>query len=553
MKQCFFMAVAFIFFAQTFSQTSATGKIDSLKDAFGENITYIGEIKSGKPNGLGIAIYNNNFVLRYAGYFVNGKYEGKGVILYKDGSFLSGYWKAGKLNGQGIHFNKDKDLYIGGFVNGEKAGTGTMLYGDNGFLQGGFKNDSYNGRCIYIPGSATVISDNTYMNGKKEGLGYQYELNEKKLYEGVWKNGDWVEATTGNYYSFLKSSSFYAEKTDGQILIGSIDKNNNNVLEDTGFYYDLSKKKRYFGYYHNGLMSSGLIIKDDSSRFVGNLNDDGAYGSGHFLKIGKFYDEGNYVKDYLNGDNSLSINLDKKTVYYGQTIGEAEFSGNAWFANNSNELFNGKYVDGNFSEGWRMDRSGYRVNGIWDKGDIKTVTAIYNEKGESINTNPKTLSEALSIACRAFGSDYFGLEGNSDFSNEYDFLDETYESLVHFPGTYSKDLIAIDDDENNFYVATFKETDDFDEAKEAYDDLCDLTKSTSITLKKGATPFKLSGDIIAIDEEENATISQFVLPASAKGFSDFAISVILFKNYLDEYTVLLACGNKAAVQNWTGE
>lgn len=545
-----------VFSSSLFAQTSTTitGKIDSLKDAWGEIITYIGDIKGGKPNGLGMAIYHNDYALRYAGYFVNGKYEGKGALVFSDGSFISGDWKAGKLNGKGANFNKDKDLYVGGFSNGLKNGFGTFMFADNSFLQGGFKDDNYSGRCIFVNSSGNVLSDNIYADSKKDGPGYQYELDSKKLFEGIWKNGDWQESTTGNYYSFLKDSRFYAEKTDDQIIIGSIDKNNNSFLEDTSFYYDKVKHKRYFGYNHNGLLENGLIIKDDSSRFIGTLNDDGAYGYCSFLKMGKFYDEGNYVKDYLSGDNSLSINIEKKTIYYGQTIGQAEFSGKAWFASSSNDLYDGMYKNGKFTgTGRRMDKSGYCVKGNWEEGKLITLTSLTNNRGELVNTNPKTLSEALSITCNAFYGEFLGLQGEDDDSYDLDWLDLPYQSVVSFPGTETNDRIVEDYDSHWFYIATYKKSDSFEEAKTEYNNLVKQVANASITVKKGAAPVKLIADkdfSQTADEETDFVLSQFTLPEIAKGPAYFTVSVVLKTNEDDEYMVMIVCGDDLSVQDW---
>lgn len=550
MKQIFSTVLILILCFSAKSQTTITGKIDSLKDAWGETITYVGEIKGGKPNGLGLAIYHNDYALRYAGYFVNGKYEGKGALVFTDGSFLSGTWKAGKLNGPGANFNKDRDLYVGGFLNGEKSGAGTFIYADNGFLQGNFKNDQYDGRCIFIGSDGDIISDNIYANGKKNGQGYQYEVKTKKLYEGIWKDGEWQEATSGNYNSFLKNSSFYGEKTDNQILMGIIDKSNNDYLEDTGFYYDLSKRKRYFGYNHNGFQESGITIRDDSSRFIGKINDDGAYGYCSFLKMGKYYDEGNFSKDFLSGDNCLSINIDKKTIYYGQTTGQAEFTGKAWFVSSSNDLYSGDYLDGNFTgTGWRIDKSGYCIKGTWNKGDVETITALYNDKGELINTKPKTMSDALSAALSTYKDEFIGLQGNSDYSEDYDWLYLTYESLISFPGTSDKDLIVSDFKDYWNYVATFAQTESFDVAKAKYDQLCSQVKTSSITLKKGTAPVKLSGDIVAAAEND-FVISQFSLPSTIKGFDDAAVSVIIKKNDNDDYIVMVVCGDEYSASQW---
>ena len=103
-------------------------KIDNLKDAWDISYTYTGEVKDGKPNGMGVAKYSSGNVLRYVGSFVNGIYSGKGTMFFNDGAFLSGEWKNGKLNGKGSNYNSSGGLYIGEFIQGAKSGKGVMFY-----------------------------------------------------------------------------------------------------------------------------------------------------------------------------------------------------------------------------------------------------------------------------------------------------------------------------------------------------------------------------------------------------------------------------------------
>ena len=75
---------------QAVAQT--TGMLQNQKDGWDLSYTYIGELKNGKPNGMGIAIYPSGNAIRYVGAFVNGMYNGKGTMLFDDGAFLTGYW-----------------------------------------------------------------------------------------------------------------------------------------------------------------------------------------------------------------------------------------------------------------------------------------------------------------------------------------------------------------------------------------------------------------------------------------------------------------------------
>jgi hypothetical protein len=542
MKPFFLLAIATFFVSASFSQNAASGKIDSLVDAWNITTWYVGELKNGKPNGLGVAVYKSGTAIRYVGNFSNGKYEGVGTLLFKDGAFLSGEWKAGKLNGQGANLTTDKVFYQGDFVNGEKNGNGTLVYGNNSFYQGSYKNDKQEGRIVSVGADATIFNDNIYVAGKMNGQGYQYEVSSKKLFEGTWKDDKWVSAATGNYTSFLKSSSFIGEKTDKQVLMGII-KEKKPV--DTTFYYNYAAKKRYYGPYRNGVFDKGLIIRDDSTRFLGAVNDDGAYGTCAFIKLGKFYNYGNYEKDFMSGDRNLSISIANKTVFYGQVSNKGNWNGQAWYANNSNEIYKGKYVDNSLTEGWRIDKVGYFVKATWNKGNIATVSALYNEKGEPINIKPKTFSDALSTVARAYPTGYFGISGNDDFSDGYEeFLDEYYQSLINFPGTSSYDIIGVSKNDYDHYVSTFATTSDFAEAKKKYDYLCTEIKKAGIVLKKGAVPVKLSGDIKAADADNDFNISQFTLTPAAKGYNYFGVSVVIRKNIDNDYAVMVICGDK---------
>jgi hypothetical protein len=511
MKKMLVLIVLTVVIQHANAQTT-TGRIEGLRDGWGTTVDYVGEIKNKQPNGLGIAIYSNDFALRYSGYFVNGQYSGKGVLLFKDGTFLSGDWKNGKLNGKGAYLNKDGDIYVGYFVDGKKEGMGNFVYGDNSLLYGQMKNDTYEGRCIYIPNTGKTVSDNIYINGKKNGSGYQYEVDSKTLYEGTWKDGDWVSSSTASYNSFLKNANFYAEKTDDQILIGGVDKSNNNLLQDTAFFYDLGKNKRYFGYYDKGFLSDGIIIKD-SSRFFGKVNDDGAYGQCSFYKIKKFFDEGPYQGDYLNGSNCLSIDLDKMTIYYGATGEKGAFTGKAWFSNKYNELYVGNFEDGKFTgTGYIVFKNGKTVKGTFKDGVTQTVASLTDENGEPIIQKPKTFSDALSIIANEYSNNYEAFKGDDASEDDYPIDDyyDAYNSIISFPGTMKTDVILEDYDFYLMYNATMYKGTDYTQAQSKYNELCKSLSSASLHLKHSSTPVTLSGTVETPTQSET-TRTKFTL------------------------------------------
>ena len=70
---------------------------------FGEKEThpmYQGQVKDGKPDGLGVLIYPDGG--KYIGSWKNGEKYGHGTFTYSYGSKYVGSWENDERNGQGI-------------------------------------------------------------------------------------------------------------------------------------------------------------------------------------------------------------------------------------------------------------------------------------------------------------------------------------------------------------------------------------------------------------------------------------------------------------------
>ena len=189
MKQSLLITVALIICTVVNAQT--TKRLQKQTDTWGLEYTYTGEVKNGKPNGMGVAKYTSGNVVRYVGSFVNGVYSGRGTMLFDNGAFLTGTWSNGKLNGKGSNLTQDGALYIGDFADGLKNGKGIIIYKNNSFVKGGFKEDKMSGRCINLWEDGTIISDVVYADDKRNGTGYQYEAKSKTTYAGEWKDDKW--------------------------------------------------------------------------------------------------------------------------------------------------------------------------------------------------------------------------------------------------------------------------------------------------------------------------------------------------------------------------
>ena len=539
----FFVFVSTILFAQNVK------KVENLKDGWDVSVTYTGEIKDGKPNGMGVAKYKSGNAIRYVGSFLNGMYNGKGTMFFNNGAFLTGEWKNGKLNGKGSFLTDAGVLYIGDFVNGVKHGKGILFYKDNGMIMGNFSNDQLNGRGIQIFSDGSVVSDVNYKEDKRNGMGYQYEIKSKKLYEGEWSDGKWVQAGTPSFSSFLKSSSLIAEATDDHILAGPTNKD--NFLIDSSYYYDLKKSKRYFGYYVAGKLKNGVII-GDSTRFWGPLNEKGASGYCYGFKYNKYYSEGNYENDFLNGSQILDIDLSKQTAYYGGAV-NGEFTGKTYFFNKEGTMFVGDYVKGRINgNGYRFETNGRLTVGIWEDGVIKKLTSVTTPSGEVISGSPKNFAEGLNAAIKSYPDIFDNIYGDvvleDDVLTEIEEIDEdgvltfTY-SLVNIPGSIDKNLVAEDYDENTFYYAKFLQTADAAKAKAKYNELATQLQSAVITNSFLTGKQKLTGKVVPPNTSNEKTESEFTISGDSSDFEDFKVWLRLRKSG-NEYVVEILLGEK---------
>ncbi len=521
-------------------------KIENLKDAYNLTYTYTGEVKVGKPNGMGVATYaTGGNVLRYVGSFVNGIYNGKGTMLFDKGAFLTGNWVNGKLNGKGTNLTETGELYAGDFVNGKKNGKGILFYKDNSFVKAGYKDDKMSGRGINLWTDGNIISDIIYVNDKRNGTGYQYEAKTKKLYSGEWKDDKWLQAATPEFNSFISNSGFIGESTTTHVLMGpTTDK---GFLKDTAFYYDLEKHKRYFGFYENGNIKNGLIIRDDSTRFIGMLNAKGAIGFCIDYKVNKYYSEGNYTNDLLNG-SIVDIDLKKKSVYYGDAV-DGIFTGKAYFFSESGTMYAGDYIKGNFTgNGYKLEKNGRFTSGVWDNGEIVKLTTLITSNGDIFSGTPKTFNEGLNSVIKNYPDLFEDISGKMDFSDEIkDFENsdiDLSESLVALPGSIGNNLIASDFADNLFYYAKFIDTDNAVKAKAKYAELAKQVQSSSISFGAIPSKYKLKGTTSTPDLEKDKTISVYNLSNSSPDFEDFHVWLILEKNDSGNYIVYLQIGKK---------
>jgi hypothetical protein len=102
---------------------------------------YKGEWREGKREGKGIEFYANG-KKKYEGDYSLGKWQGNGTFFSPEGNIFVGKFKENLLNcEQCLVYYKNGDRYLGKFVNGKKNGKGVIIRKDGRREEVVFVND----------------------------------------------------------------------------------------------------------------------------------------------------------------------------------------------------------------------------------------------------------------------------------------------------------------------------------------------------------------------------------------------------------------------------
>jgi hypothetical protein len=525
------------------AQTS-TGKIDSLTYSDATNYSYIGEIKDNLPNGLGVAIFSKNSVyLKYVGNFVNGYFEGKGVMLYKNYTFTSSTWQKGELSGKGAYYTKTKDLVVSEFEKNKRNGKTTIVFNDGMIAEGNMNNDFISGKYIVIYKEGGSISDQMYENNKKNGQGYQYELDTKTLFQGIWKENDWLNPTTDNYESFLKNPSFSAKSTEDYNLMSITNAKGNP--NGKGFFMSKKKKLRLYGIFKEGRLTEGVMAKDDTLKSVGKYNSKGMNGFCYFIEKKEVYNtdtyfEGEFVDDNLVGNQNIVLNLGISELSFGSFNKDYQLEGKGWQCEKYNALKIGEFSSNDlYGNGRLIDETGFCINGTWSGEDLVKLISLTNDKGELVDLNVSTLKDALSLVYNHYydyGNFWGIVHGLYQEDDKFDWAGDSYRALVKFPQSEGINYLA----KGEFFTAVYKTTPNFKEADLKYKELCKQLNGFSIKTRLGNVT--LTGKTAATLADYEYSLSPFTFADDTK---EFNISVLLYKDRETlKYKVAIICGPK---------
>ena len=132
----------------------------------------------------------------YLGQVQSGSYIGAKIYENRTQDIYIGSWKNGKFNGKGIIYSQLKNIvtYEGDFLNGLKHGVGKLIQESGEEYFGEFYYDDYQGICQSFFPEINIVYLGRMSNGKKDGVGFEINLSNKKVAEVEYRSGSYVDS-----------------------------------------------------------------------------------------------------------------------------------------------------------------------------------------------------------------------------------------------------------------------------------------------------------------------------------------------------------------------
>ena len=142
-----------------------------------KDYVYRGEVKGGKPHGLGQIKYADATL--YQGQWKNGLKHGKGTFISPLHAMFQGHFSHNKFEGGNIYY-KNGDTYSGTVRSDTlRDGTGNMHYANGAYYNGSWEDGAREGFGIYI-GDEGVVKGGYWKKGRFKGEKLLY--TSKRIY-----------------------------------------------------------------------------------------------------------------------------------------------------------------------------------------------------------------------------------------------------------------------------------------------------------------------------------------------------------------------------------
>ncbi|MEK3720593.1 stalk domain-containing protein [Paenibacillus sp. FSL H8-0034] len=269
------------------------------------------DVKSQTEN-IAMVITNTLTGSTFTGEVVNGKPNGKGTMVLKDGSKFEGFFVDGVINGYGVATYDDGSKYEGYWQNGKWHGEGKLIYSDAHYYQGDFIENNYDGSGVEYDKNGNVLRMGNYSRGVLVSPSKQ-DIRKKD-------NDKYFTLSWG-----MSESEVKASRSDKPTLERKDSKGNNQIVYD--YTFELGEKGKVGYIFNNTGLIEVMYLTESMSEF------DDLFGVYTLLDmdLSSLYNNENGQDDFKWRVDDIAIKAYKK-VYAN------DFRGMAEMAMRSNEL-----------------------------------------------------------------------------------------------------------------------------------------------------------------------------------------------------------------------
>jgi hypothetical protein len=169
------------------SDPATSCKVWAFNPTANDSVSWNGRCKEGLADGQGILLSYSKGVLvgGYEGNARDGKFVGRGVMWWANGTRYEGDWLEGLPNGRGVYVSNDV-RYEGEFASGRRSGQGTLTTAIGFRYDGQWRDNRPNGKGVLT--GPTFCIESEWQNGKPTGEG-TVSFVSGGHYEGSFRDG----------------------------------------------------------------------------------------------------------------------------------------------------------------------------------------------------------------------------------------------------------------------------------------------------------------------------------------------------------------------------
>ncbi|XP_019379058.1 PREDICTED: alsin [Gavialis gangeticus] len=211
----------------------------------------------------------------YDGRWLSGKPHGRGVLKWADGRMYSGMFRSGLEDGYGEYrvpnktLNKD-DHYVGYWKEGKMCGQGVYSYATGEVYEGCFQDNVRHGHGLLRSGKLTSSSPSMFIGqwsmDKKTGYGVFDDITRGEKYMGMWQD--------------------------------DLCQGNGVVVTQFGLYYEGA-------FNTNKMMGTGILLSEDDTVYEGEFSDNWTLSGKGTLTL----PNGDYIEGLFNGEWGSGIKI----------------------------------------------------------------------------------------------------------------------------------------------------------------------------------------------------------------------------------------------------